>query len=66
MLQSGYCALAVIDMRAFFGLGASEQADSLKVTWPNGKVQEWSDIPADRFIEIIEGDARLHPQRLGK
>jgi hypothetical protein len=65
-LRSGGSFLSHHDMRAFFGLGASERADRLKITWPDGKVQEWSDVPADRFIEIIEGDARLHPQRLGK
>jgi len=38
------------------GLGQARQITTLQVQWPGGKIQQWSNIPVDQFIEIIEGN----------
>jgi hypothetical protein len=37
------------------GIGSARRIDRMIVTWPTGKTQEFSDIPADRRIRIVEG-----------
>ncbi len=37
-----------------FGLGADTVVRTLRVTWPDGGVQEFADVPADRRITITE------------
>jgi hypothetical protein len=37
-----------------FGLGDAEQVDRLTIRWPSGKVQELTNLPADRHIVIDE------------
>ncbi len=43
-----------------FGLAAASVVDELEVTWPSGKVQRFTALPADRIVEIDEDsdDAR--------
>ena len=38
-----------------FGLGNAERVDTLRVEWPSGLVQEFSDLPADHIVSIVEG-----------
>jgi thiol-disulfide isomerase/thioredoxin len=38
-----------------FGLGSASQADSLRVEWPSGQVEEFPEVPADRIVRIVEG-----------
>lgn len=52
--QSSYCGQN--DMRAHFGLGNSIIADSIKVSWPSGLNEYYTNIPADQFITMIEGN----------
>ncbi len=42
-----------------FGLGASQQVESLLVIWPDGKVQQLNDIPANQRIQLRYEDARV-------
>ena len=37
-------------MAAHFGLGTSAGADRLTLKWPNGKVQVFAQLPADRRL----------------
>lgn len=37
-----------------FGLGAAEKADEVEITWPTGKRQILSNLPAGRVIEVTE------------
>ena len=37
-----------------FGLGDAAYADSVVVTWPNGGVEVYTDIPADQFMAFEE------------
>jgi hypothetical protein len=41
--------------RLHFGLGEAEKADSLIIRWPNGLVETFLDIPADKFYKAVEG-----------
>ena len=55
-LTSGTSYLASSDPRLWFGLGSASKADRLEVRWPSGTVQTWSDLAADRILELREGD----------
>ncbi len=43
--------------RVFFGLGAAERIDRLEVLWPSGRRQVLANLPADRYVRLLEGDA---------
>jgi hypothetical protein len=38
-----------------FGLGSSERADAVRITWPTGEKRELPALAADQAIEITEG-----------
>ena len=38
-----------------FGLGGHPRADRVEIVWPAGGKQTLLDVPADRFIEVVEG-----------
>ena len=52
---SGTSYLAASDPRLHFGLGAARTVEQLEVRWPSGRVQVWSDLPADRLYDLREG-----------
>lgn len=37
-----------------FGLGSRTKVDTVTVVWPSGKVQQLSDVPADKMLSITE------------
>jgi hypothetical protein len=41
--------------RVHFGLGPNERAERLSVRWPNGRVQQLEDLPADQIWVVREG-----------
>jgi hypothetical protein len=43
-----------------FGLGAAREIQTLRVTWPSGTTQIFTDVPIDCEITLVEGDARWH------
>ena len=53
--------LSQVSSDLHFGLGDSTRIDSITVTWPSGKVEEWRDLPADSVITLTEGatDAKV-------
>jgi enediyne biosynthesis protein E4 len=53
--QSGY--YSVNDPRAHFGLGTVAKVDRLEITWPNGNVETWRNLEADRVFLATEGTA---------
>ncbi len=55
-LTSGTSYLSSSDPRLWFGLGSAPKAERLDVRWPSGTVQTWSDVAADRILDIREGD----------
>ena len=52
---AGSSFLSHNDLRVHVGLGAAEKIEGLEIRWPSGLVQEFSDLPADRFWLLTEG-----------
>ncbi len=46
------------DPRVLVGLGDSMGAVRVRVTWPDGRVEEWTDVPTDRWQTLIQGTGR--------
>ncbi len=44
------------DPRAHFGLGEASKADSVNITWPSGKTQEFKNVSADHHYLIDEDE----------
>ena len=38
-----------------FGLGASETIEKIKIRWPSGTIDEYTDLDADQFLVATEG-----------
>ena len=49
------------DPRVIVGLGASDTAPRVRVFWPSGRVEEWTDLPVDRYTTLTESDGRAAP-----
>jgi hypothetical protein len=54
-VRSGSSFLSALEQIATFGLGQTEKVDTLKITWPNGKVETYRDIAANALIIVTEG-----------
>ena len=46
------------DPRVLAGLGDSALSPHVRVIWPSGRVEEWSDLPVDRYSTLTEGTGR--------
>jgi hypothetical protein len=46
------------DPRVLVGLGASTEAPRVRVQWPDGRAEEWSDMPVDRWTTLKQGSGR--------
>ena len=48
------------DPRVLAGLGddAAPPPPLVRVTWPSGAVEEWSDLPLERYTTLVEGSGR--------
>ena len=44
--------------RLHFGLGKYSRVDRLEIRWPGGKTQVLNNLPADRFLTIVEGQGK--------
>ncbi len=42
------------NLEAHFGLGSATTVKTLRITWPSGRVQEFSDVPANQVLTIHE------------
>ena len=61
-LVSGGSYLSQHDLRFHFGLGTHERVDKAEITWPNGKVQTLTNLAADRFYKVKEGQGIVGSQ----
>ena len=43
------------DPRVVFGLGDSTDRPAVRIHWPGGGVEEWKDVPIDRYTTLKEG-----------
>ena len=57
-VRGGGSYLSQNDLRPHFGLGAALRVDRVEVRWPNGLLEEWTDLPADRIHSLEEGTGR--------
>jgi hypothetical protein len=46
------------DPRVLVGLGSDSAVASIQVRWPGGRVEEWSDVPIDRWTTLKAGTGR--------
>lgn len=46
---------AASDPRVLFGLGAREQVSEVRVTWPDGTVEAWKDLPVNAYSTLRRG-----------
>jgi hypothetical protein len=46
------------DPRVLVGLGGSSKPPQVRVIWPDGVAEEWSDVPIDRYTTLREGTGR--------
>lgn len=54
-VRSGGSYLSQNDLRLHFGLGKVGKIDSVEIRWPSGRVDEATNLPADRFYSVLEG-----------
>lgn len=47
------------DMALHFGLGKANSIDRLAVRWPNGEMQEWKNVAANRRLSLVEGKVEI-------
>jgi enediyne biosynthesis protein E4 len=59
---SGGSYLSQNDLRIHFGLGSHEQVDKAEIMWPGGKVEVLTNLTADRFYTIREGQGIITSQ----
>lgn len=50
--------LSAHDPRVLVGLGGANKIKAVRVRWPSGAVEEWKDVPVDRYITLSEGSGR--------
>ena len=56
--QPGNGYLSFHDPRMHFGLGSHTRIDQLEVRWSDGGVDVCRDLPADRYVTIVQGQSR--------
>jgi hypothetical protein len=49
------------DPRVVVGLGRSAAVPRIRVIWPSGRVEEWTDVPIDRYTTLREGAGLTPP-----
>jgi enediyne biosynthesis protein E4 len=46
------------DPRVLVGLGDSTERPLVRVVWPDGRAEEWADVPIDRYATLEAGTGR--------
>jgi enediyne biosynthesis protein E4 len=63
-IHSGGSYLSQSDTRVHFGLGSATRIDNLEIRWPSGKVETFSELAADKFYCILEGQGIVPAERI--
>jgi hypothetical protein len=58
-VRSGGSYLSQSDLRIHFGLAAHEKLDKLEIFWPSGRVETLTNLSADRFYLLKEGQGTM-------
>jgi tetratricopeptide (TPR) repeat protein len=61
-LEAGSGFLSQNSKRLIFGLGDARSAKRVRITWPSGMVQEFSDLEAGKLYRIAEGSNELQAE----
>jgi hypothetical protein len=40
------------------GLGNTTSVSSVRVEWPGGSTEEWTNVPLDRYTTLKQGEGR--------
>lgn len=51
--DGSYCSSQ--DPRVLVGLGAAERVAAVRVSWPDGSIEEWKSPPVNRYLTLKEG-----------
>jgi hypothetical protein len=46
------------DARVLVGLGASTDRPRVRAQWPDGTIEEWADVPLDRYTTLVQGTGK--------
>jgi enediyne biosynthesis protein E4 len=46
------------DPRVLVGIGQSSKVERVRVVWPDGMTEEWSDVAVDRYTTLGEGSSK--------
>ena len=46
------------DPRVLVGLGSATDRPRVRVQWPEGRSEEWADLPVDRYTTLTQGTGR--------
>ena len=55
VVRSGSSYLSQSELPVTFGVGRRDIVDRVVITWPNGRVEEFTKVAAGRQYEIVEG-----------
>jgi enediyne biosynthesis protein E4 len=59
---SGGSYLSQNDLRVHFGLGSHDHLDQAEILWPDGKKETLTNLAADRFVLVREGQGVISSQ----
>jgi hypothetical protein len=62
LLNPGYSYCSSNDPRCHFGLGRSARYEAIDILWPDGKAETFPGGPADRPVELRQGDGTPNPK----
>ena len=60
-VRTGSSYLTVSEKIASFGLAGHTRVDSLKVTWPTGKMERFFEVDVNQEVHMLEGEQALTP-----
>jgi hypothetical protein len=58
-VRSGGSYLSQSELRIHFGLAAHDKLDKLEIFWPSGRVETLTNLSADRFYLLKEGQGTM-------
>ncbi len=63
-VHSGGSYLSQNDIRVHFGLGSATKIDSVEIHWPSGAVDRITNLVADQFYAVLEGQGIVPAERV--
>ncbi|MEO8658831.1 MAG: CRTAC1 family protein [Bryobacteraceae bacterium] len=58
-VRSGGSFYSQNDLRVHFGLAKAAQIDRLAIRWPSGKTEQFTSLPVNQAIKIVEGSGKF-------